>query len=73
MLARASAALVTPTLPWETTGCAAGAPDSCQTPDVIFATGLKPLGGDAFLVIYGGGDYDTAAIKIQVDAPKHGC
>ena len=40
---------------------------TCQTPNVIFATGLKPLGNDAFIVIYGGGDSDTATIKIQVD------
>lgn len=66
VVARAPTALVTPELPWETTKCA-GTPDSCQTPNVIFATGLKPLGNDAFLVIYGGGDTDTAAVKIQVD------
>ena len=34
---------------------------------MIFATGLKPLGNDTFLVIYGGGDSDTAAIKLHVD------
>ena len=38
-----------------------------KTQDVIFATGLKPLGNDTFLVIYGGGDSDTAAIKLHVD------
>ena len=27
---------------------------------------MKSLGNDAFLVIYGGGDTDMAAIKIQV-------
>jgi len=31
------------------------------------ASGLKSLGNDAFLVIYGGGDTDMAAIKIQVE------
>ena len=44
-----------------------GVEDTCQTPNVIFATGLKPLGNDSFLIVYGGGDYDMAAIKIQVD------
>ena len=44
--------------------------DTCQTPNVIFATGLKPLGSDAFLVVYGGGDTDMAAIKIQVDVKR---
>jgi predicted GH43/DUF377 family glycosyl hydrolase len=48
------------------TRCAGNAPDTCQTPDVIFATGLKPLGNDTFLVIYGAGDTDTAAVKISV-------
>lgn len=67
VVARSSTAIITPELPWETTGCAAGKPGTCQTPRVIFATGLRPLGGDAFLIIYGGGDTDTAAIKIQVD------
>ena len=31
------------------------------------ASGLKSLGNDTFLVIYGGGDTDMAAIKIQVE------
>jgi predicted GH43/DUF377 family glycosyl hydrolase len=56
-------------MPWERTGCAGNnQTDTCQTPNVIFATGLKPLGNDPFLVIYGAGDSDMAAIKIQVDA-----
>ena len=25
----------------------------CQEPEVVFATGMKPLGGDTFLVVYG--------------------
>ena len=68
VVARSSSAIVTPTMPWDTTQCNGNNTiDSCQTPNVIFATGLKPLGNDAFLVIYGGGDTDTAAIKIQVE------
>jgi predicted GH43/DUF377 family glycosyl hydrolase len=74
VVARSPTALVTPTMPWETTECdgknESDPKGTCQTPDVIFATGLKPLGGDAFLVIYGGGDYDMAAIKIQVDVKQ---
>ena len=67
VVARAESALVTPTMPWDTTRCnGKETTDTCQTPNVIFATGLKPLGNDAFLVIYGGGDTDTATIKIQV-------
>jgi hypothetical protein len=69
ILARSSTALVTPTLPWETTECA-GAEDTCQTPFVIFADGLKPLGNDEFMVIYGGGDSVGGAIKIKVDVKR---
>jgi len=79
VVARSPTAIVSPTEPWETTKCG-GRPrvlkngtvtqDTCQTPNVIFATGLKPLGDDAFLVVYGGGDYDMAAIKIQVNVKK---
>lgn len=75
VVARSSTAIVTPTEPWETDACDGKDPNAsskgtCQTPDVIFATGLKPLGGDSFLVIYGGGDSVMAAIKIQVDVHK---
>jgi predicted GH43/DUF377 family glycosyl hydrolase len=71
VVARSSTALIAPTLPWEKTSCAANKPDTCQTPYVIFATGLKPLGNDTFLVIYGAGDTDMAAIEIQVDVKRH--
>ena len=76
VVARSPTAIVTPTEPWETTKCGGmvrehkGVEDTCQTPNVIFATGLKPLGNDSFLIVYGGGDYDMAAIKIQVDIKK---
>jgi predicted GH43/DUF377 family glycosyl hydrolase len=53
VVARSSTAITTPTKPWDTTGCAANEPGTCQTPNVIFATGLKPLGHDSFLIIYG--------------------
>jgi predicted GH43/DUF377 family glycosyl hydrolase len=67
IVARSSTAIITPQMPWETTSCAGNSTEqTCQTPDVIFATGLKPLGKDTFLIIYGGGDTDTAAIKIKV-------
>ena len=70
VVARSPTAIITPTEPWETTRCAPGqnaTENTCQTPNVIFATGLKPLGKDAFLVIYGGGDSVMAAVKIPVD------
>jgi predicted GH43/DUF377 family glycosyl hydrolase len=70
IVARANEALVVPELPWEATACAGSASTAtCQTPYVIFADGLKPLGNDEFLVIYGGGDSDTGAIKISVRVP----
>jgi predicted GH43/DUF377 family glycosyl hydrolase len=53
VVARSPTAITTPSKPWDTTGCAANEPGTCQTPDVIFATGLKPLGHDSFLIIYG--------------------
>ena len=40
---------------------------TCQTPNVIFANGLKPLGNDEFLVLFGGGDSVEGVIKIHVD------
>jgi predicted GH43/DUF377 family glycosyl hydrolase len=68
VVARANTALVTPVLPWETTACAGNkTTDTCQTPFVIFADGLKPLGDDKYMIIYGGGDSVGGAITIQVD------
>ena len=68
VLARAEEALITPELPWETTQCVENhnTSDTCQTPNVIFATGLKPLGNDIFLIVYGAGDTDTGAVRIHV-------
>jgi predicted GH43/DUF377 family glycosyl hydrolase len=68
VVARSSTAIITPTLPWETNACVRNKTGTCQTPNVVFANGLKPLGNDDFLVLYGGGDSDMAAIKIHVDA-----
>jgi len=31
---------------------------------VVFSTGLKPLGDDRFLVLYGGGDTDVGIAEI---------
>lgn len=68
VVARSMTALATPQLPWETTYCAGkDNNNTCQTPYVIFADGLKPLGNDTFLIIYGAGDSVGGAIKIHVD------
>lgn len=39
VVARSSAALITPALPWEKTTCVGNETGTCQTPFVIFATG----------------------------------
>ena len=65
VVARSEDALLTPTFPWET--CAAeGKGYACQEPQVVFSTGLKPLGGDEFLVIYGAADTDVGVAHIKV-------
>ena len=66
VIARASSALLVPALPYET--CAAsGQGEACQQPMVVFATGLRPLGGDEFLVIYGGADTVVGVARIFVN------
>ena len=39
----------------------------CQEPMVVFSTGLKPLGNDEFLVLYGAADTDVGVAKIKID------
>ena len=34
---------------------------------VVFSTGLKPLGGDEFLILYGGGDTVVGVTRIFVN------
>ena len=65
VVARAEQPLLVPEFPWET--CAEGGKGYlCQEPMVAFATGMKPLGGDEFLVVYGGADTDVGAARIAV-------
>ncbi len=65
MVARAEEVLLEAEFPWET--CATtGEGYACQQPLVVFAVGLRPLGGDEFLVIYGGADTDVGAARISV-------
>ena len=68
VLARAPAPLLTPVLPWETCGGEGGkgAWPKCQEPEVVFSTGMKPLGGDEFLIIYGGADTVVGAARVAV-------
>ena len=66
IVARSTEALLTASLPWET--CEeSGRGVACQEPEVVFSTGLVPLGDDEFLVIYGGADSDVGAARIRVD------
>lgn len=42
---------------WEVSG---------QTNQVVFADGLRPMGGDEFVVTYGAGDKVVGAVRIRV-------
>ena len=68
IVARAPAPLLTPVMPWETCGGEAGKGPwpMCQEPEVVFSTGMKPLGGDNFLVIYGGADSVVGVATVAV-------
>ena len=68
VIARAPAPLLTPVLPWETCGGEGGkgAYPKCQEPEVVFATGMKPLGGDEFLVVYGAADSVVGVARVAV-------
>lgn len=64
IVARSDGPLLVPVLPWET--CPEGKGRQCQEPEVVFTTGMKPLGGDEFLVLYGAADTDVGVAKIKV-------
>ena len=67
VVARAEAPLLVPVLPYET--CAQTPQGvACQQPQVVFSTGMKPLGGDEFLVLYGGADTVVGAARIFVNS-----
>ena len=68
IIARAPAPLLTPVASWETCGGEAGkgAYPKCQEPEVVFSTGMKPLGGDEFLIIYGGADSVVGTARVAV-------
>lgn len=68
VVARSEAPLLVPVLPWETCGGEGGkgAWPKCQEPEVVFSTGMKPLGGDEFLVLYGAADSVVGTARIAV-------
>ena len=43
-----------------------GAWPKCQEPEVVFSTGMKPLGGDEYLILYGGADSVVGAARVAV-------
>jgi len=66
ILARSVLPLMTAVLPWEE--CLVEN-YTCQVTRVVWADGLRAVGGDAFDVIYGGGDTNTGKARIQVTVP----
>lgn len=68
IIARAPAPLLTPVASWETCGGEAGkgAWPKCQEPEVVFSTGMKPLGGDEYLILYGGADSVVGVAHVAV-------
>jgi hypothetical protein len=68
IISRAPVPLLTSTYLWETCGGESGKGPwpLCQEPEVVFATGLKPLGNDEFLVIYGGADSVVGVAQVAV-------
>ena len=61
VLARGDTPLLTAELPFERVG---------HTADVVFADGLRPMGNDNFLVIFGAADTDVGAARFKVHVPK---
>ena len=68
IIARADTPLLTPVIAWETCGGEGGKGPypKCQEPEVVFTTGMKPLGGDEFLILYGAADSVVGAAKVAV-------
>jgi len=59
---RAAVPLLTPTLAWET----GVAPFTCNVGNVIFLEAAYPLGGDQFMVFYGGADAVVGSAVVTV-------
>jgi predicted GH43/DUF377 family glycosyl hydrolase len=73
VLARAAAPLLTSVLPWEECLQSDGKHGNytCQTTRVVWAEGLRAVGGDAFDIVYGGGDTNGGIARIQVTVPTN--
>jgi len=74
IIARAAVPLLTPQLAWETCGGESGKGPwpMCQEPEVVFSTGMKPLGNDRFLLLYGAADSYVGAVEIVVTFTEDG-
>jgi predicted GH43/DUF377 family glycosyl hydrolase len=68
IVARAAGPLLTPVIAWETCGGEGGKGPwpKCQEPEVVFSTGMKPLGNDEFLILYGGADSVVGVARVAV-------
>lgn len=68
VVARSDGPILTATQPWEQCPHKGY---TCQETMVVFSTGMKPLGNDEFMVIYGGADTDVGIAAIKVTASKN--
>ena len=66
VLARSPEPLLSPLTPWEL-----GLDEHYNTNGVIFADGVKALGGDEFIIFYGGSDTVVGASRVKVLVPAH--
>eukprot|EP01050_Picozoa_sp_SAG11_P020219 SAG11_NODE_3370_length_2493_cov_1.451128_2_plen_478_part_01 len=65
VVARGAEPVLTAVLPFERRATTNSA-NSSGTANVVFADGLRPMGGDSFMVIFGAADTDVGAALIQV-------
>ena len=65
VVARGAEPVLTAVLSFEMTATANSA-NSSGTANVVFADGLRPMGGDKFMIIFGAADTDVGAALIQV-------
>lgn len=63
ILQRSSEPLLSPELPWEL----GKAPFLGLTPNVVFCNGMESLGGDSFVIYYGGADSVIGSATVIVE------
>ena len=57
VVARGATPALTATLPFETTG---------HTPKCVFADGLRPMGNDEFMILFGAADTDVGGALVKI-------